>query len=175
MAKKIVINNEHTLKDLTSISHAAMPLAGKILGKNNLIFVELLSEWNSIAGSQIASFSLPHKLSFAKDKHSDGCLTLAVSSGAFAMEIKQQEVRIIDKINLYFGYPAVSKIKILQSSNPDILSQRKKSIDKLKKNVVSAEQESYIAQVTKDIENDTLRTILENIGRGVLAGNEEQE
>ena len=133
--------------------------------------MELLSSWKLIVGDDIAQYSLPQKLSFPKDERSNGCLTIMVPAGAFAMEIKQNETRIITKINTFFGYPAVDKIKILQNGTPENFLTPKKPIDKVKKTVVSAEEESYITELVKGIERDDLREAVERLGRAVFENN----
>ena len=85
--------------------------------------------------------------------------------GAFAMEIKQRESQILDKINTYFGYKAVSKLKIVQNSCPENFLIDKKPIDNMKKNLVSKEEQNYITEIVKDIDNSDLRQKLENLGK----------
>lgn len=175
MARKIEINTEHSLKDLTGISKTVMPLVRQILGKRGFLLADLLSAWRDIVGSEISSYTLPQKISFPKDKHNDGCLFLAVLAGAFAMEIKQNEAKIIDKINTFFGYPAISSLKIIQTGETQNFLIGKKQPDKLKKNLVTAEEESYITELTKDIKNEDSRKALENIGKAVFSRRHSQE
>ncbi|MBQ7633237.1 MAG: DUF721 domain-containing protein [Alphaproteobacteria bacterium] len=175
MARKITINTEHNAKGLTSIAQTALPITRQLLGANGFMQAELLSSWDSIVGTEIAQYSLPQKLVFTPNMRSDGCLTIAVPAGAFAMEIKQNEAKIIAQINAFFGYQAISKIKILQNDNPENFSIGKKPIDKVKKTVVSADEESYITELVKNIERPELREAIENLGRAVYADNNHQE
>ena len=175
MAKELKINKEHCAKGLTSIAQTALPLTRQILGARGFTYVELLSAWTDIVGENIAQYSLPQKLTFPKDSHADGCLTIMVPAGAFAMEIKQRESTIITQINGFFGYPAVSKIKILQNGTPENFLIRKKPIDKVKTTVVSAEEESYITELVKDIERDDLREVVAKLCYAVHTDNNRQE
>lgn len=175
MAKKIQINSEHRLQDLTSISKTIRPFAKEVLGNNGHVNIELLSSWEEIVGKKIASYSLPQKLSFGKDERTGGCLTLVVLAGAFAMEIQQNTQKIIDKINTFFGYPAVSKIKIIQRSSPDNFLVSKKTTNKMKKNVVSLEEKSYITELVKNVKSEEMRNSLENIGKSVFSRRNNQE
>lgn len=169
MAKKIQIKEEHTLEDLTSVSKTILPLAKQLLGAKGLMEIEILSSWTSIVGEDLAQYSLPQKIFFRKNERSDGTLELLVLSGAFAMEIKQRESQILDKINTYFGYKAVSKLKIVQNSCPEIFLIDKKPIDNMKKNLVSKEEQNYITEIVKDIDNSDLRQKLENLGKAVFS------
>lgn len=169
MAKKIQIKEEHTLEDLTSVSKTILPLAKQLLGAKGLMEIEILSSWTSIVGEDLAQYSLPQKIFFRKNERSDGTLELLVLSGAFAMEIKQRESQILDKINTYFGYKVVSKLKIVQNSCPENFLIDKKPIDNMKKNLVSKEEQNYITEIVKDIDNSDLRQKLENLGKAVFS------
>lgn len=175
MGRKLKINSEHTLKDLTGVAETALPIMQQLLGQRGFMQMDLLTSWQSIVGEEMAQYSLPQKLTFPKDSHSDGCLTIMVPTGAFAMEIAQNEQRIVDKINVFFGYPAVKKIRILQNGSAQDFMPNKKPIDKVKKTVVSDKEESYITELTKDIERPELRDAVENLGRLVFAQHKKQE
>lgn len=175
MARGLKINKEHTLKGLTNIGQTALPLAKQLLGPRGFTQMELLSSWSFIVGEDMAQYSLPQKLIFPKDERTNGCLTIMVPAGAFAMEISQREPQIIEKINTFFGYPAVNKLKILQSGTPENFSVRKKPIDKVKKTVVSEKEESYITELVKDIERDELREALEALGHAVYSQHHQEE
>ncbi|HBO49328.1 MAG TPA: hypothetical protein DD619_00815 [Alphaproteobacteria bacterium] len=169
MSKKIQIKEEHSLDDLTSVSKTIMPLAKQILGAKGLLNVEMLASWTSIIGEELAQFSLPHRLIFRKDERSNGTLELLVLSGAFAMEIKQREPQILSKINTFFGYNAVAKLKIIQNSSPENFLITKKPIDNVKKILVSEEEQNYITEIIKDVDNNNLREHLENLGKAVFS------
>lgn len=175
MARGLKINKEHTSKGLMNISQTALPLAKQLLGPRGFTQMELLASWKEIVGEDLAQCSLPYKLLFPKDKRSEGCLTVMVPAGAYAMEISQKEPQIVEKINAFFGYAAVNKLKILQSGSPENFLLGKKPIDKVKKTVVSAEEESYITESVEGIESDELRKVLEKLGRAVFARCHEKE
>ena len=175
MAKKIQINKEHNLTDLTNVAQAINPLLRQLLGNNGMVTLELLNSWQDIVGKDMSAYCWPQKIVFKKNERTDGCLNLNVLAGAFAMEIQQKQQQIIEKINVFFGYPAISKIKICQTADMKNFSIGKKNIDKVQKNVVSPEEESYITELIKDINDDELRQSLERIGRAVFARNKKQE
>ena len=54
------------------------------------------------------------------------------------------------------------------NSNPDIFSVSKKSIDNIKKSVVSKAEENYITELVKDIDNSSLRDTLQRLGRAII-------
>jgi len=175
MKNKLKINSEPQLSDLTNVAKVTAPILRQLLGNNGIVFLELLKSWPEIVGKELSDYCLPQSFHFKKDERTDGCLNINVLSGAFAMEIQQKQKFIIERINTFFGYPALSSIKICQSGNVDDFLANKKNIDKVKKNVVSVSEESYITELTKDINNDELRQSLENIGRAIFSRKSGQE
>ena len=85
------------------------------------------------------------------------------------MEIKQREPQILSQINTYFGYNVVTKLKIIQNSCPENFLLNKKPIDNVKKILVSAEEQNYITEIIKDVDNSNLREHLENLGKAVFS------
>lgn len=168
MAKKLVVSEEHRLSDLTGVGRTIIPLAKQLLGKNGFMQIELISNWEEIVGEKLAEYVLPQKISFVKDERVCGTLVLLVLSGAFAMEVESNKLKILQKVNAFFGYEALNKIKIIQTSNPENFLKTKNVYDKPKKNLVSEKQKTYINELTESIDNESLRLKLEKIGCEIL-------
>ncbi len=166
--KKLILKENHTLDDLTQVNKTVLPLAKQLLGLNGMMEIELLANWSDIVGETLAQYSLPQKIRFNKNERSNGLIELVVLSGAFALEIKQREKQILEKINTYFGYFAVSKLKIIQNSSPENFLLNKKPIDNVKNFLVSETEQTYITELVKDIHSDKLRETLNNLGKAVL-------
>ena len=73
------------------------------------------------------------------------------------------------KINTFFGYNAVAKLKIIQNNSPENFLITKKPIDNVKKILVSEEEQNYITEIIKDVDNNNLREHLENLGKAVFS------
>lgn len=168
MAKKLQISAEHRLNDLTGVAKTIRPLAKQLLGKNGYMQIELLSNWEEIVGENLSCYVLPQKISFAKDERTNGTLFLLVFGGAFAMEIENKKLQILQKINAFFGYEALSKIKIMQNNNPQNFLIGKNIPDKPKKNLVSEKEKTYIDELIKDVDDENLRLKLANLGRAIF-------
>ena len=168
MGKKIKINKEHQLKDLTSLSKTVMPIAKQLLGTRGMLEMEILSNWQSIVGDNLSRYTLPQKITFQKDSRTDGCLYLLTLGGAFAVEVQQRETQILQSVNTFFGYPAVAKLRIVQTSNPENFLLTKKSTDNVKKILVTEEQETYITELTEDVGCSELKEVLQKLGRAIL-------
>ena len=168
MAKKLKISSEHTLTDLTDIAKTIRPLAKQLLGKSGFMQIDLMSNWEEIVGENLSKYVLPQKLSFCKDERTNGTLFLMVYGGAFAMEVENKKQQILQKVNTFFGYEALSKIKIMQNNNPQNFLIDKNVSDKPKKSLVSKKEETYIDELIKDVDDENLRLRLANLGRAVF-------
>ena len=169
MTKKPVISADHRLDDLTGIGKAIRPLANQLLGKNGVMQIELAANWEEIVGSDLAKYVLVQKISFEKDERTNGTLVLLVLGGAFALEVENKKAAILQKINTFFGYEALNKIKIKQTADSGNFLLDKNVYDKPKKNLVSEKQKTYITELTDGINNESLRLKLERIGCEILA------
>jgi len=100
--------------------HGSVSLAN-ILGEvtkpifKDMGFVQgnIMANWHDIVGGEIAEQTLPRDVKFSRDKKTDGTLHLEVYD-ASSLRIQHMEPIIIEKIAVYFGYKAISKIKIFQ-------------------------------------------------------------
>jgi hypothetical protein len=73
----------------------------------------VVSRWDEIAGSRYAAISAPEAIRFPVGKKSDGTLELTVE-GAHATMIQHVLPEIIERVNRFFGYGAVARVKIRQ-------------------------------------------------------------
>ncbi len=73
----------------------------------------VVSRWPEIVGPRFADITQPESIRFIAGAKSEGVLHLVVSSGAGAM-IQHAAPTIIERVNRFFGYNAVSGMKIRQ-------------------------------------------------------------
>ncbi len=109
-------NFQENRRGLLSISDAFKNNAVRILGKKGFIEVDIISKWNNIVGDNFASVITPLKITFPINKRSEGTLFVTAQNSSVALEIMHKNLIIISKINSFFGYNAVTKIKIIQDT-----------------------------------------------------------
>lgn len=85
--------------------------------KHGFAQARLLTQWGEIVGPLLARHSLPTHLRFPAGEHANGQLSVRVES-AFALEFQHLEPVILEKIATYFGYRAVTRLRILQGPLP---------------------------------------------------------
>ena len=103
-----------TYEGLDNLTREVQKLARPLLGQHGFTQVELITHWSDIMGNELARGVKPVRLTFPAKDRMNGSLHVRTAGGAFALLLEHQKARIIERINTYFGYPAVSNLKIEQ-------------------------------------------------------------
>jgi hypothetical protein len=77
----------------------------------------IVSRWAEIVGERYAKASTPESIRFPKGKREGGTLSMMVT-GAHAPMIQHVLPVIMEKVNRFFGYPAIAKVEIRQGLIP---------------------------------------------------------
>jgi hypothetical protein len=75
----------------------------------------VVSRWDEIVGARYAAVSAPESIRFPMGKKADGTLELVVE-GAHATMMQHVIPEIITRVNRFFGYSAVAKVKMRQGT-----------------------------------------------------------
>jgi hypothetical protein len=132
-----------------------------ICQQNGFIQARILLEWEYIVTPQFAQFCTPLKVTFPSKQRNNGRLLLRTTS-SMATELSYLEPHILNRINQYFGYQAISKINLLQGP----VTQNASSKKKVQKPLSDAVQSALNTQV-QPIEDDRLRAALLSLGKGI--------
>ena len=97
------------MKALSNLTHS---LVENCLSKNNKIEAKLLINWEKIA-NEYSKITFPEEIRFIKNITNNGTLLLNVQKG-FATEIQMKIPLLLNKVNNFLGYKAISNIKIKQ-------------------------------------------------------------
>jgi hypothetical protein len=89
----------------------------KALGKRGMAFGSLLAEWASIVGPRLADRTLPFRIVFPSGRREEGTLHLRVST-SIALDIQHFAPELMESINIFFGYRAVTRLKLMQAGRP---------------------------------------------------------
>ncbi|WP_279481504.1 DUF721 domain-containing protein [Aureimonas sp. SK2] len=131
--------------------------------------LDLLGAWPEIVGPRLEEGCRPEKLVWPKAYNDDDMepATLVIAcEGAFALRLQHQVETIIARVNDFFGYRAVSKVRIVQRAVRIERPNRKPATAPL-----DAGHRRTIHEATARIESDKLRAALERLGESVLARN----
>jgi hypothetical protein len=87
----------------------------------------LLADWPSIVGAELATFTAPDRVVWPrrrneaetanapKARRGEGAVLLLRVSGPRAIEVQHRAGPILERVNGYFGYRAITEMRILQA------------------------------------------------------------
>ena len=96
-----------------------------ILKKNGYNYSEIINKWNFLVGEDISNCCYPKSIKMSQ-ANKNGTLTLSVERGN-EINVEYSKNDIMNKINSYFGYKLISKIR-LQTFNSASIKQKKQNI-----------------------------------------------
>lgn len=131
----------------------------------------VVSRWREIVGDRYAEVSAPESIRFPPGRRSNGVLRLTVS-GAHATMMQHIEPEIIDRVNRFFGYPAVARIAIQQghprespASQPAAKRPAPPSLRPIPANLGAS---------LREVEDPELRACLEGLAASVASSSNSQ-
>ena len=102
-----------------ALSRSVERITRQVLGRRALAEAGLIAEWSSIVGAEFAKVCQPRRLSFPKrNERREGTLVLRVKPGE-ATRLAHLEPVLIDRVNGYFGYRAVARLRLEQGALAD--------------------------------------------------------
>jgi hypothetical protein len=118
----------------------------------------LITQWESIAGPELARHTKVEKLSFPKGKQNGGTLTVSVENG-FALEIQHMQQVIMDRLAEYFGYRAIERIAISHTFLPPAETPTSSS-KKMKPSLPSGS-----GKIAEGVEDNELKAALQSLAK----------
>ena len=127
----------------------------------------VLTHWSEIVGEEISSVSIPTKVSYKTDGL--GATLTILTSGSSGPILEMQKEFIRTKINAVYGYNAVHKIKITQSSPLELIRKNENPQSVIsKKNKRKVEISTSLEKAVNEIDDKNLRQALEELAINVF-------
>ena len=145
-------------------------VAEPALRKRGFSAAEFLTHWPEILGPALARECIPERLNYPKNNRAE-CILFIRASGSAALEIQHQGPIILERINTYFGFKAVTKISIIQSQSHAKPKNQPKKIKKLISKRRSLEIDADLAK----IKTKGLNQALKRLGRTIELNGTEKE
>lgn len=140
-----------------------LPLAGGAAFRRfGFVQSSVVTRWPEIAGSY-ARVSSPESIRFPPGKKSAGVLTLVVE-GAHAPMMQHVAPLIVERVNRFFGYPAVDRVQIRQGV---VQLARAKAPRAAPEAPVPLPAE--LGDSLREVVDPELRACLESLARGIAA------
>ena len=132
-----------------------------ILKKNGYNYSEIISKWNLLVGKNISNYCYPKSIKMSPSSR-NGTLILSVERGN-EINVEYSKKEIIDKVNGYFGYKLISKIRlqtfnstVIKEKKQNILDQSSKKFEKKINEIKNKDIRNSLSQLLDTIKNDKI-------------------
>jgi hypothetical protein len=137
---------------------AARLAAASLARRGGGTLARLKAAWPAVVGSELAAATWPERLG------RDGALRLRVAAGV-ALELQHRAPLVVERINLFFGRAAVSRLVLVQGPLPLPPPARAAAA-----NPLPEKEEAALDARLAAIADPDLHAALAGLGRLVLAG-----
>ena len=142
----------------TTVSRLTKPL----FGRRGLADGTIAREWSQIVGPMIASHSQPDRITYENSDRINGLLHLRVDHSAMATELQHLEPQLLQRINGYFGFKAVTKMHFIHGP---LVKAQISDQSTATKHVPS--QKPNVTEAVSDVTDKELRDALNRLGNAV--------
>ena len=143
-----------TIQGLRSFKDTLPKKIKKILVKKGHIYSETLDNWRYIVGNEL--FEVCYPKSFKNSNRlGASCLNIMVKRG-HEVDVEYSKKLIIDKMNSFFGYGVVEKVKLITFEGNQ---------EKFKKKIKKDETKSEYLEKISNIKNDKIKNSLLELGK----------
>jgi hypothetical protein len=150
------------------IGGAVTALLDPLLSKRTHVDAALALSWPELCGERLSGRTQPLKVTWPRrsgpdDPFEPGVLAIACE-GAAALDLQYGTSELIERINGFFGYSAIGRIRIEQKRVDHFRTPAKASPKTL--------PDTVLAEITREvgaIEDEGLREALERLGSSVKA------
>jgi len=149
-----------------SLSDIVPKITKNIFGKKNLLFGKMLAQWVNIVGQDMSSKTTPLDIKYLRVKKGGNHAILHLGiKGAYATEVSMQKDLLKERLNMFFGYPAIKDIKIIQYS--EVMD--KKIDETFRLNDISKKEIKAINEIIGEFEENDLKIALRNLGKAIVS------
>ncbi len=154
-------------RHFSSLAETSSKLLDPILRKKTGLSLELMTNWPLLVGEDIADSTMPLKIIWARRASIDDPFkpaTLVVGCEAYAAMILTHETNeVLQRINAFFGFVAINRIKIEQHMI------EKEEVVRSQPLLVDDNDRKRINELTCQIESDALRNSLKDLGLSIFS------
>lgn len=150
------------------------PLNGSKGANKQFAALDLVTAWPEIVGPRLAGVCLPVKLKPApktRSRHAraaDGGILEVRADPAMVIDLDYGQALIVERINAFYGYSAVSALKVIAKPLPKL----QHSLQGQTKPAAPTQAEmKKAAQQTQAVQDPDLRKALEALGASIAASN----
>ncbi|WP_129792275.1 DciA family protein [Sphingosinicella sp. CPCC 101087] len=147
---------------MRQVSELLPEIGGAAFRRFGFVQSSIVSRWREIVGPRYAVVSSPESIRFPPGKKSGGVLTLVVE-GAHAPMMQHVAPAIVERVNRFFGYPAVNRISFRQGI---VQAEKARARPEPSLRPIPAE----LGDSLREVADPELRACLESLARGLSSG-----
>jgi len=110
--KPVASKKERAMKGLRPLGAGCSDRLKRIAPKYGFVAPDIIMNWEAICGKEIARMAKPLRITFPKGKREGGVIVVKLNLASAAAILQYSFPQIIDRVNAYFGYKAVSGVRI---------------------------------------------------------------
>lgn len=148
-----------------SVARPLRNITRPLIKKRGFSEPEIFHQWAAIVGETMAKMSCPMRISRDRSSGSgyQGGATLTVRvAGAAALELEHSAPQILERINVYYGHRAITRLRLEQGPLPVQTPTPKP----FRRALTQAEEED-LKRGTEKVRDLDLRKSLEDLGRAI--------
>jgi hypothetical protein len=144
----------------TRIGFYTQEILKPVFKERGLMEGKLVTQWARIVGPKLSRLTLPEKVSFPKGRKAEGTLHLKVTSSS-ALLIQYSQNLILDQVNTFFGYKALSKLRMTHGFMPPQEKMNPPSLP------LSQKEKEWIENLLESVSDPELKTYLGKLGEAI--------
>jgi hypothetical protein len=153
-------------RSMSALGSSVERVTRQVLGKRALAEASLIAEWPSIVGREFAQTCQPRRLVFPDRKaRREATLVLRVKPGE-ATRLAHLEPVLVDRVNGFFGYQAVKRLKLEQGH---LVDRTPPPRPRPRPTLNETESQAARARIA-GIEDDRLRDALSRLSERLAGG-----
>ena len=127
--KKYTKQRNGSIQGLRSFKDTLPKNIKKVINKKGHIYSETLNNWKYIVGENLFKFCYPKSF---KNSNRFGVSTLVIMvKRGHEVDLEYSKKNVIDKMNSYFGYGVVEKLKLISFDDEKKIFKKENSQDKI--------------------------------------------
>ncbi len=144
-------------------SSVARSLISPAMRAKGFAQAEVVARWAHIVGPELAASTVPIRMIFPRGERM-GAKLIIRSESAFAPLLAHKSERVIEMVNSFFGYGAVSKLEVKQGPLPQPARRRQ-----LEKRPLDTVDQAKLGELVGEKKDSPLREALKSLGELVLS------
>jgi hypothetical protein len=150
-----------------AIAETVDRLTRPLFAKRGFAQGAVVREWDAIVGPELAAQTVPERIAFPPGMRNGGTLHLRVGNGVAATTLQHLKPVLIERINGYFGYAAVVRLRLIQRPLPPRPAAPRPRVRALR-----GDEEARLKTCLESVPDGDLREALDALGRAILGRDE---